>query len=76
MTEAEFPAWCERAIQHHGEGYGRATVHAAEQLFIAQGKSSIGLDVAGGNDIARALYEPLGYRSIMTSMAKPLDRDR
>jgi ribosomal protein S18 acetylase RimI-like enzyme len=59
-----------------GEGYGRATMRAAEQFFAARGKSSIGLDVASGNDIARALYESLGYRSIMTSMSKPLDKTR
>jgi ribosomal protein S18 acetylase RimI-like enzyme len=59
-----------------GEGYGRVAMHAAEQVFREQGKSSIGLDVAGGNDIARALYESLGYRPIITSMAKTLDLSR
>jgi ribosomal protein S18 acetylase RimI-like enzyme len=57
-----------------GHGYGRAAMEAAERFFRSQGRSSIGLDVAGGNDAARALYESLGYRAVSTSMAKSLAR--
>jgi ribosomal protein S18 acetylase RimI-like enzyme len=57
-----------------GRGYGRATMRAAEQFFQAQGKSGISLDVAGGNDAARGLYESLGYRPVMTSMTKRFDQ--
>jgi ribosomal protein S18 acetylase RimI-like enzyme len=55
-----------------GRGYGRATMAAAERFFREQDKSRVSLDVAGGNDIARALYESLGYRPISTSMSKSL----
>lgn len=56
-----------------GRGYGRAAMRGAEEFFEAQGKLRIGLDVAGGNDAARTLYESMGYRPIMTSMTKSLD---
>lgn len=46
---------------------------AAERFFLAQGKSRVSLDVAGGNDLAHALYESMGYLPISTSMAKGLD---
>lgn len=58
-----------------GEGYGRATMLAAERHFLAHGKSRVSLDVAGGNDVARSLYESLGYVPISTSMSKNLDPD-
>lgn len=59
-----------------GRGYGRAAMRAAEQFFEAQGKSSVALDVAGGNDAARTLYESIGYRPVMTSMTKSLGHPR
>jgi ribosomal protein S18 acetylase RimI-like enzyme len=55
-----------------GRGYGRATMHAAEDFFLAQGKARISLDVADGNDTARTLYDSMGYLPIMTSMSKAL----
>jgi ribosomal protein S18 acetylase RimI-like enzyme len=57
-------------------GCGRAAMRAVEQFFEAEGRLSIGLDVAGGNEAARALYESMGYRPIMTSMRKSLDHPR
>lgn len=60
-------------VSVRGRGYGRATMRVAEQFFRTQGKSRISLDVAGGNDVARNLYESLGYRPTSTSMAKNLD---
>jgi ribosomal protein S18 acetylase RimI-like enzyme len=55
-----------------GRGYGRAAMSAAEQFFLAQGFTRIALDVTGGNDVARGLYESMGYLPISTSMAKPI----
>jgi ribosomal protein S18 acetylase RimI-like enzyme len=58
-----------------GHGYGRAAMLAAERHFVAQGKTRVGLQVSGGNDVARRLYESLGYSTITTEMSKPLDPD-
>jgi ribosomal protein S18 acetylase RimI-like enzyme len=55
-----------------GQGYGRATMIAAEEVFLAHGKSRIGLNVAGGNDVAQRLYESLGYAPVTTAMVKHL----
>jgi ribosomal protein S18 acetylase RimI-like enzyme len=57
-----------------GQGYGRAAMTAAEDFFVAQGKSRIGLQVMAGNDVARGLYESLGYSAVVTSMSKALER--
>ena len=60
-----------------GRGHGRATMVAAEQFFVEQGMARITLQVATGNDVARRLYESLGYEVVttngpMTTMAKAL----
>jgi ribosomal protein S18 acetylase RimI-like enzyme len=54
-------------------GYGRAAMLAAEQFFRSQGKARVALNVFGGNDTARGLYESLGYLPTSTSMAKSLE---
>ena len=59
-----------------GQGYGRATMVAAEEFFRARGRSRVSLHVLGGNDVARALYESLGYRPIQTAMTKTLGAER
>jgi ribosomal protein S18 acetylase RimI-like enzyme len=59
-----------------GHGYGRATMQAAERFFLAQSKTRVSLDVAGGNDVALGLYASMGYLPISTSMAKTLDGPR
>jgi len=55
-----------------GQGYGRATMLAAEEFARTLGKSEIGLNVFGNNLAARKLYESLGYGVMATQMAKPL----
>jgi ribosomal protein S18 acetylase RimI-like enzyme len=60
-----------------GRGYGRAAMVAAERYFEEQGKVRIGLQVAAKNDVARDLYESLGYLEVatsdgMTTMSKTL----
>lgn len=47
-------------------------MRAAERFFLADGKSRVGLEVAGVNDIARELYESMGYLPVSTSMTKNL----
>lgn len=58
---------------NRGHGYGRAAMVAAERFFAGQGKLQMGLQVAAGNDVARHLYESLGYHDIMTTMSKRLE---
>jgi ribosomal protein S18 acetylase RimI-like enzyme len=55
-----------------GRGYGRAAMLAAEQFFAAKGKVRIGLQVAARNDVARRLYEAMGYQVTMTTMSKAI----
>jgi ribosomal protein S18 acetylase RimI-like enzyme len=42
-------------------GYGRALLEAAEREAQRRGADSIALNVFGGNDAARRLYESSGY---------------
>jgi ribosomal protein S18 acetylase RimI-like enzyme len=44
-----------------GRGLGRAAMLALEDEVRALGHDSIGLNVWGGNAVARALYRSLGY---------------
>lgn len=55
-----------------GQGYGRATMLAAEDFARTLGKAEIGLNVFGSNHAARQLYESLGYAVTAVQMAKPL----
>jgi len=55
-----------------GRGYGRAGMLAAERIVLAQGDRSIGLNVFSHNDVARGLYESLGYRVADRSFSRPL----
>ena len=57
---------------HRGRGHGRAIMEAAEDLAREMGASSLGLNVFGGNAVARALYESLGYVVTAQQMSKPL----
>jgi ribosomal protein S18 acetylase RimI-like enzyme len=60
------------AESRRGRGYGRAAMIAAEQFVAQQGKARISLQVAAWNDVARHLYESMGYRVVMTTMSKVL----
>jgi GNAT superfamily N-acetyltransferase len=44
-----------------GKGYGRAAMTALEDEVRALGHTTIGLNVWGGNDVARGLYRSLGW---------------
>lgn len=54
-------------------GYGRAVMRALEQECRARKVTSIGLNVFGGNDGARSLYEQEGYVATSVQMRKHLD---
>jgi ribosomal protein S18 acetylase RimI-like enzyme len=53
-----------------GRGYGRALLDAAEREARRRGGDSIGLNVFGGNDAARGLYESAGYQVASIQMRK------
>jgi ribosomal protein S18 acetylase RimI-like enzyme len=62
----------EIAPEHRGHGYGRALLQAAEREVEKQGGRSIGLNVFGGNDVARHLYESSGFEITSVHMRKTL----
>ena len=55
-----------------GLGYGRAAMRAAEAWTAAQGATRLSLNVWGGNDVARSLYDALGYAVASTHMYRDL----
>jgi ribosomal protein S18 acetylase RimI-like enzyme len=55
-----------------GRGLGRAAMLALEDEVRALGHDSIGLNVWGGNAVARALYRSLGYDERSVHMRKAL----
>lgn len=57
---------------HRGKGYGRALMLAAEVLAREVGAERLGLNVFGGNTVARGLYESLGYATQSVQMYKRL----
>ncbi|KXK63281.1 hypothetical protein AWW66_04055 [Micromonospora rosaria] len=54
------------------QGYGRAVIQAAEELCREWGVVSIGLNVFGFNQAARALYEQMGFEVTSVQMRKRL----
>jgi ribosomal protein S18 acetylase RimI-like enzyme len=55
-----------------GRGYGRALLEAAERESAAHGARAIGLNVFGGNTVARSLYDSAGYAVTTQQMRKDL----
>ena len=49
------------AAGERGKGYGRAAMTALEDEVRTLGHTTIGLNVWGGNDVARGLYRSLGW---------------
>jgi GNAT superfamily N-acetyltransferase len=58
--------------EHRGKGLGRALLQAAEQQAARHGATWIGLNVFGGNAVARNLYESSGYQITGINMRKEL----
>ncbi len=57
---------------HRGRGLGRAAMRAAERWTVAQGARRLSLNVFGPNDVARSLYNGLGYVVAATNMYRDL----
>jgi GNAT superfamily N-acetyltransferase len=57
-----------------GRGVGRATMVALEEEVRRLGFGSVGLNVWGGNVVARSLYRSLGYVERSVGMHKMLER--
>jgi ribosomal protein S18 acetylase RimI-like enzyme len=57
---------------HRGKGYGRAAMVLAEIEARSRGATQLGLNVFGHNQIARHLYESMGYTVKSIHMKKDL----
>jgi ribosomal protein S18 acetylase RimI-like enzyme len=55
-----------------GRGLGRQAMLLAEELARSHGATTIGLNVAGQNQVARGLYTSLGYGEQALQMRKAL----
>jgi ribosomal protein S18 acetylase RimI-like enzyme len=55
-----------------GRGHGRAAMTALEDEVRALGHDTIGLNVWGGNEVARGLYRSLGWAEESVHMRKRL----
>jgi GNAT superfamily N-acetyltransferase len=57
---------------HRGKGYGRLALELAEVEARSRGASELGLNVFGHNQVARHLYESMGYTATSINMKKEL----
>ena len=55
-----------------GRGYGRAIMTAGEEYARGQGASTMALNDVAQNDVARSLYDKLGYLVTNVNMQKGL----
>lgn len=53
---------------HRRRGYGQAIMEAAIEICRERGVGTIGLNVFGHNEVARRLYDRLGFQVTSTSM--------
>ena len=60
------------AEAERGRGYGRAAMLAIEDEARRLGFAKLGLNVWGGNEIARSLYRSLDFAEVSVGMSKPL----
>ena len=56
--------------EHRGQGYARAAMEWAETEAKRRGLTHVALNVFGGNEAARRLYQSLGYVEDAVSMSK------
>jgi ribosomal protein S18 acetylase RimI-like enzyme len=61
--------------ERRGEGLGRELLAATEREVARHGAGSLGLNVFGHNQAARALYESAGYETVTLQMRKSLSPD-
>jgi GNAT superfamily N-acetyltransferase len=57
---------------HRGHGYGRVALMYAEEEAVRRGLGRVALNVFGGNEAARTLYDSFGYREHAVLMGKTL----
>jgi ribosomal protein S18 acetylase RimI-like enzyme len=57
---------------HRGQGIGTQTMLLAEDEVRSRGGSEMTLNVFGHNDVARHVYEKVGYQTSATQMRKVL----
>jgi ribosomal protein S18 acetylase RimI-like enzyme len=67
-----FVFWISVEESMRGRGYGRAIMLAGEDYARGEGASSMALHVFGRNEVARSLYDKLGYLVTNVSMQKNL----
>ena len=62
----------EVAVEEHarGRGLGRLAMEFAAEEAKRRGIEQVGLNVFGGNEVARNLYRSLGYREVAVWMEK------
>jgi ribosomal protein S18 acetylase RimI-like enzyme len=58
--------------QFRGRGLGRAAMHLAELEARARGHERVELNVFGRNEVARNLYQSLGYEELSVWMGKDI----
>lgn len=58
--------------EHQGRGFGKQAMKEIEKIGKELGLKSIGLHVFGHNEVARSLYEKLGYEITNIKMEKVL----
>jgi ribosomal protein S18 acetylase RimI-like enzyme len=58
--------------RYRGRGYGKEAMLLAETEGRRRGFDRIGLNVFGGNEVARSLYRSLGYTESAVIMRKHL----
>lgn len=58
--------------ERRGQGFGRKTMLLIEQMAVANGAESVGLNVFAHNAVARGLYQSLGYEETSLQMRKTL----
>jgi ribosomal protein S18 acetylase RimI-like enzyme len=59
-------------VAYRGRGYGKEAMLLAEAEARRRGLARIGLNVFGGNEVARSLYRSLGYTESAIIMSKDL----
>ena len=69
-------AWVDEIVvdeQHRRRGHGQAILEAMESELAGLGVSRLGLNVFGSNDVARRLYERLGFEVTQQHRGRRLD---
>jgi ribosomal protein S18 acetylase RimI-like enzyme len=68
-------AWIDDILvdeKYRSHGHGQAIIEAIEAELVEAGVPRLGLNVFGDNDVARRLYERLGFEVIQQQRSRPL----